>query len=206
MSAALVRRLKAVASRSDGTTLIEFAIVAPVLFTLIFGILEFSMALLTANLLEGGLREAARFGTTGAFAANPAARATSIVAIINKHGGGLINISTSDVDTQIYPNFQAIGQPEPFTDTPVLNGVYDPGEPFTDINCNTVWDADQGLAGLGAGGEVVLYTVTFAKPSITGLFDPIIGNGGNFLLGASIAIRNEPFDTLTPGCTPPVAP
>lgn len=58
------------ARRRPGTAVLEFAVVAPVLFMLAFGIIEFGRMVMVHQLLEGAVREGARLaildGTTAA--------------------------------------------------------------------------------------------------------------------------------------------
>lgn len=93
----------------------------------------------------------------------------------------------------VYDSFENIGQPEPFTDQEPMNGVYDQGEPFTDVNGNTTWDADMGAAGVGGPGEVVVYTVSYDWPLLTGMLHSWMGTDGKVPLRASVAVRNEPY-------------
>ena len=48
-----------------GSAVLQLAFALPVLATLVFGIFEVSGVLFATGLMEGGLREAARFGVTG---------------------------------------------------------------------------------------------------------------------------------------------
>jgi hypothetical protein len=201
MILAAARALSHFGRRSEGTAALEFAFVASTLVLLVVGTMEVSRIMFAISLLEGGLREAARFGITGQ-EQNQAARKQRIVDIILEHGAGVVKIDATNVQTQVYENFSAIGKPEDFVDTFIpLNNAYDVGEPYTDVNCNGQWDADQGRAGLGGGGEVVLYNVDYDLPLMTGLLAPLIGSAGTFRLGASVAVRNEPFFGGDPGCT-----
>jgi Flp pilus assembly protein TadG len=126
-------------SRS-GNTIVEFAIVVPVLLTLFIFLVEGSIQLLTAGVLQYGLREATRFGTTGQayppnMAANPpASRTVAITQIIAEFGLGLINQSLLSVTLTNYTAFTAVG-------TPAL-----------------------GSAGPGGPGAVVQYQVTYYQP------------------------------------------
>lgn len=47
-----------------GATLVEFAVVAPLLFLLLFGVIEFGRAIATYTAVTTAAREAARFATT----------------------------------------------------------------------------------------------------------------------------------------------
>lgn len=191
-----LRRLTRLWRRDEGTTALEFALVAPVLITTVVGIMEISMILIVSALIEGGLRDAARFGITG-YVPQGTTREDKIKSIIADATIGLVDMSKVEVQTLVYPSFADIGKPEPYTDTNG-NGQYDIGEPFTDINGNGQWDPDMGAAGLGGPGDVVLYKVRYKLPTLTLLLVPVIGgDDGKINLSASIAVRNEPYPTNT---------
>ena len=176
----------------------EFAFAAPILLMMVVGIMEISMIFFASTLLEGGLREAARFGITGS---NPkdGTREERIVEIINDHGAGLITVGVENVSILVYSDFDSIGEPEPYADENT-NGEYDVGEPFTDSNCNGQWDEDMGKSGAGRGGDVVLYRVEYEWPLLVGMLAPLIGNDGKVPLSASVAVRNEPYSESTATC------
>ncbi|HUT49091.1 MAG TPA: TadE/TadG family type IV pilus assembly protein [Alphaproteobacteria bacterium] len=177
-----------------GVAAVEFAIMAPVLILTVAGIMEVSMVLAVSSLLEGGLRDAARYGITGYVPAGTT-REDQIKAIIGDATIGLVDMNNANIQTLIYPSFGDIGQPEPYDDQNA-NGVYDIGEPFTDINSNGQWDPDMGAAGLGGPGEIVLYKITYDLGMMTPLLSPIMGGSdGKVTLRASIAVRNEPYPT-----------
>lgn len=52
--------------RERGATLVEFAVIAPLLFLLIFGVIEFSRAVSAYTTVWTGAREGARYATTSA--------------------------------------------------------------------------------------------------------------------------------------------
>ncbi len=183
--------LRDLAGGQAGTAALEFAFAVPVVLMLVTGTIEFALLSFSTALLEGGLREAARFGITG-LNANDGSREARIVELVNEHAAGLFTITTDDIETRVYQDFTDIGEPEPYTDTNG-NGEYDTGEPYTDVNCNGKWDPDMGAAGAGAGDEVVLYTVTHEHNTVTGFIDPLIASDGSISLQASVAVRNEPF-------------
>ncbi|MHA1535943.1 MAG: TadE/TadG family type IV pilus assembly protein [Alphaproteobacteria bacterium] len=186
--------------RNDGAAAVEFAFVAPVLLLTILGIMEVAMVLIVSTLIEGGLRDAARFGITG-FVPQGMTRAEQITSIISDATIGLVKLPDIDIQTLVYPSFSEVGQPEPYTDTNG-NGAYDIGEPFTDINVNGQWDADMGAAGVGGPGDIVLYKVKYNLPTMTPLLSTMLGGAdGKVQLSASIAVRNEPYPSSTGGGT-----
>jgi Flp pilus assembly protein TadG len=186
--------------RNDGVAAVEFAFVAPILFVTIVGIMEVAMVLIVSSLIEGGLRDAARFGITG-FVPQGMTREQQITTIIGDATVGLVKMSDIDIQTLVYPSFAQVGQPEPYTDTNG-NGAYDIGEPYTDINGNGQWDADMGLAGVGGPGDIVLYKVKYDLPMMTPLLSTVLGGAdGKIKLSASIAVRNEPYPSSSGGST-----
>lgn len=83
--------------KQDGVTAIEFALLAPVLFLLLFGIIEFSLVMFAASVVEGATANAARLSRTGAersVAGDPGERAKADSArlrqLILEKGGGLL--------------------------------------------------------------------------------------------------------------------
>ena len=176
----------------SGAAAVEFALVGPLFILTILGTMEIGMILSTEALMEGAVRDAARYGVTGQ---DEAERLSIIQDIIADRTIGLVNTDDAQIDVLTYGSFDVIGAPEPFVDGPPFNGVYDVGETYTDINGNSQWDPDQGLASAGQSGEVVLYRVTYDAPSLTGFLNHLIGGDDNVIqLVASIAVRNEPYD------------
>ena len=113
------KALKKLAHCQAGTAALEFALALPVVLMLVTGAIEFAIMSFTSALLEGGLRQAARYGITGSDPSS-GTREQEIVRIVNEHAAGLFTITTGDVDTKVYTDFASIGQPEPYTDE---NGV-----------------------------------------------------------------------------------
>jgi len=178
------------ADRRGGPS-VEFALILPVLLVLLLGIVETGRVLAATALLDGAVREAARRGITGAAGA---ADEAAIRTLVTARTAGLVDGDSATVSTLVYPRFTEIGLAEPFTDSAPLNGTWEEGEDFDDLNGNGAWDADRGRPGGGAPGEVVVYTVTTQLRTLTGFVDRLLAPSGSFTLSASIAVRNEPFD------------
>ena len=181
--------------RGFGT--IELAIALPVFLMAICGVIELGMMMLVTTLMEGGLREAARFGITG-YHPPGATRESYILDTIASNTIGLVDMGNAEVTYLIYPSFGDIGQPEPYTDVD-SSGSWEPGEPYVDINGNGAWDPDMGQAGLGGPGEVVLYTVAVDWGMLTPVVAPLVGEDGKIRMTASVAVRNEPWPTPAGG-------
>ena len=176
----------------EGASVVEFTMVAMPLILTLVGIIEVALILFVNVLLEGSLRDAARYGITG-YTTGGLDRAAMIRKIVKDRTAGLIKMDKLKIETLVYQNFSDIGKPEPFTDQPPFNQVYDNGEPFVDVNGNGKWDADMGAAGVGGPGAVVVYRLSYDWPLLTGLLTPLLGSNGYVHLSVSTAARNEPF-------------
>lgn len=188
----LLNRLRRLRRCRSGLTVLEFAIAAPVVFATVAGVLELALVMFVMTLSEGALREASRFSITG-FTPPGMTREERILEILGDHTIGLVDMGAASVTYKVYPSFNDIGKPEPFTDSAPANGTYDAGEAFQDINGNGQWDSDMGAAGLGGPGEIVLYTIEFDWELMTPLVSPFMGTNGKMTMKSSVAVKNEPF-------------
>ena len=173
-----------------GKAIVEFALVAPIFLGITLSIFEFSGIMFVQTLLEGGAREASRYGLTGQ-QPEGVSRDDMILQIVSENSYGIIDVDELEMETRVYDNFEEVGQPEPFTDENG-NDAYDEGELYTDVNGNNSWDDDMGAAGLGGPGEVVVYQMSYDWPIMIPLFQPFFGD--HVTLQANIAVRNEPFE------------
>nr|WP_298683470.1 TadE/TadG family type IV pilus assembly protein [uncultured Dongia sp.] len=186
-----------------GVAIVEFAIVFPVLLLMTFGAIEIGMIMATQSTLEGGLKEASRYGITGQ-APSDTTRIEKIRTILDKHALGLVDMSEATFIVKTYASFSQVGEMEPFNDTPGPTAGEDPdpchdghfdagciGETFTDVNGNGFWDAI-GEDSAGVGGEVVAYTVTVPWHIMTPFAGTLMSKTGTINLTATIVVRNEP--------------
>jgi Flp pilus assembly protein TadG len=187
----VIRRLVRLARGRRGVTAVEFALIAPVCFTLVCGFIDISMIMFISNVMEGGLREASRYAITGYTEAGKT-REERIAEIVKDHSYNLIKQEDITITYKVYPSFGDVGKPEPFVDQNA-NGQYDTGEPFTDINNNGQWDADMGKAGVGGPGDIVAYTVSYNWTLWTPLVKQLWPNNGIITMSATVAVRNEPY-------------
>ncbi|HMR32246.1 MAG TPA: pilus assembly protein [Geminicoccus sp.] len=169
----------------------DFAFIAPVFLLFVMGILEFSMLMVGETLLQSAVTDASRFGLTGRTLVGQT-REEVIADLVASRTFGLIDAERLEFETLVYPSFDSVGRPEPFTDQNG-NGEWEAGEPFVDTNGNGGWDSDMGAAGLGGPDDVVLYRVRYDWRMLTPMFRAIFPPSGVVPMEASLAIRNEPF-------------
>lgn len=194
-------------SRFDdrGVAIVEFALVMPILLLMTFGAIEIGMIMAVQSTLEGGLKEASRYGITGQTPSDTT-RIEKIRKLLEFHTLGLVKMSEATFSVKTYASFSGVGQPEPFVDSaegdpedpnPCHNNKYDPPstgcvETFTDLDGDGSWDADVGTDGAGMGGEVVSYSVEVPWHVMTPFVGPLMAPGGTIPLRATIVVRNEP--------------
>ncbi len=192
----------------EGANTIEVALAFPVFVLMLIGVIELAMLMFVQVAVEGGLREASRYGITGQEPGGGVSREQQIASIIKKHSQELVEIDASDVEMLVYEDFSSVGQPESYIDgdpndgPDFKDGVDEFVPSMHDKNGNGVWDSDQGDGSQGAGGSgaVVLYRVRFDWDWLTplpDLFDTLTHSSTSLQdkvqLEAAIAVQNEPW-------------
>jgi hypothetical protein len=172
-------------------TAVEFAFVAPIVFLFIFGIIEFGMVFMAANVLENASNTGTRIGKTG-FIDTSMSRIQTIRNSMHQRLSGFLDPAQIVITTHVYKSFGDIGKAEPYIDKNT-NNQYDAGEAFTDVNANGRWDRDMGSNGLGVAGEIVVYEISYPWQVMTPLLNLILDNGGIVTLSSHIVVRNEPY-------------
>ena len=152
------------------------------------------MIMFTSTVIESATNNTARLGKTG-YVAPGTSRQQEIINNVDAKTSGLLDPNKLTISTEVYSNFNNIGQPEPCISppTPPCPGVA--GVNFVDINGNGTWDADMGAAGLGNPGDVVVYKVSYPWKVVTPIVSAIIGS--TFTITARTVVRNEPYGTGT---------
>jgi Flp pilus assembly protein TadG len=160
-----------------GSAAVEFALVAPVFFALLFAIIETGLMFFASQILETVAQESARQIMTGQFQAagnnTPAAFITNVVC--NQYQP-VLNCNNISVDVE--------SDPSQFSNLniayPVTGGSFDP----TKLKFNP-----------GASCSVVTVTLYYQwQMFVTGLGYNISNLNGNIrLLSATAAFRDEPY-------------
>lgn len=192
------RTLRRIAGDDRGATIIEFAIIAPVMAMLMMGLGDLLHQIYAKAILNGEVQKAARDSAlqSGPDAASKLdSRVVNMVSSITKVTGQSCAANpaagTWCSTRKSYSTFSNVA-PEPFIDTN-KNGVRDPKECFTDINGNKQWDADPGISGQGGANDVTLYTVSVTYQRlfpVAGLF----GWSNTATISAQTLLKNQPYD------------
>jgi Flp pilus assembly protein TadG len=160
--------LRQVRRARHGQSLVEFAMVAPLFFLLVFGITDFGRLFFTQETLQHALREAGRYAVTGQHQqdpnnpATPLSRVQSIRNIAQQYAVGLLPDS-SNIDIKAYDS----------------QGHLDVAHPA------------------GLPGETVVVSLTTRLTLITpfiGQWFPQVSGKGVYTFTVSTSFKNEPFD------------
>jgi Flp pilus assembly protein TadG len=169
-----------------GATIIEFAIVAPVLLLLIMGLAELCYQAYVQAVLTGAMQKAGRDSTIEGASSTTATIDAAVMSQVHAAAPSATGTSTR----KSYAEFGYI-DPEPFTDTNG-DGVRETGECFTDINGNGTWDADPGVSGQGNASDAVVYTMTVSYPRLFPLAG-WLGWSGTAAISATTVLKNQPY-------------
>ncbi len=175
-----------------GATIVEFALVAPVMLLLIMGFMEVTYEAYVQSVLNGAIRKAGRDAGIQGGQLNWSAIDQTVMNQVNRVSGTAKIYSSVH---QSYSSFSKVSVPEPYTDSNG-NGKYDvASECFTDVNGNGVWDSDQGVASSqGNASDVAVYTLTIQYPRLFPLAQ-WIGWSSTVTMAGFTILKNQPYTT-----------
>jgi Flp pilus assembly protein TadG len=175
-----------------GVTIVEFALVVPVMLLLFMGLMEICYQGYVGSVLSGAVRKAGRDAGIQGGQQNWSAIDKAVMAQVNLVAKTAVIVTSTH---QSYASFTNVAVPEPFSDTNG-NGKYDSAsECFTDINGNGVWDTDQGVGGSqGGASDVAVYTLTIQYPRLFPLAR-MMGWSANEVLSSTTILKNQPYTT-----------
>lgn len=161
----------------SGANLVEFGLVAAPFFTMLIGLFEVCVIFIIMTTMEHGVAEAARNIRTGELQEAGGSAAT-FKAEVCKQTFGLLDCNNKlKVDVKQYDGFN-----DAKNDDPIKNGKVD--------------DSALGFQP-GEGGDIIVARVFYEWDIITPLISGPLANldGGKRLLQATVAFRNEPFES-----------
>jgi Flp pilus assembly protein TadG len=182
-----------------GATIIEFAIVAPVMIMMIMGFGDLLQRACAQAILDGAMQKAGRDS-----AIQGGANAAAAIDATVKDAVDVVTHNATYVTTRrAYTNFTAV-RPEVFTDADNDN-VHDPSECFFDVNSNRQWDEDPGSLGQGGADDATLYTMTVTYDRIFPIAG-FIGGAPTTSLTSRTVLKNQPFATQNAAVVTRVCP
>jgi hypothetical protein len=179
---ALARLLRADA----GVTIVEFAMVLPVLCMLLMGVFELGYRSYVSSVLQGALHEAARMATVGGVSV------AQIDAHVKQRLHAFAHDATITTSASSYFDYGDVGMPEKITSDTAPVGMYNPGDCFEDANGNGSYDLDRGRTGLGGADDVVRYSasITYRAMFPVGAF---LGWSDQTTVSSETMLRNQPY-------------
>lgn len=195
----MIRTARALARNQDGVSAVEFAMISPALFVVLFGLFDLAYNMYTTEMLQGAIQNAARDSTIEGASSNSAA----LDEVVTKAVHAVAPNATMTFTRTSYANFTDAARPEDYTDLD-SNGTCDNGEPYEDANGNGAWDAMGGKSGFGGARDAVLYSVTVNYKRAFPIASFIPGQTDDFTLVANTVLRNQPYGQQDTPPTPPV--
>jgi Flp pilus assembly protein TadG len=182
------RRLTLRALRGDtrGATIVEFALVVPVLAMLLLGTLDLGYRSYVTSIVQGALHEAARMATVGGVST------AQIQAHVESRLHEFSRNATITTTTRSYADFSGVKVPETITQDTVPLGTYNSGDCFQDANGNGTYDLDRGRSGMGGAEDVVYFEVSMTYPHIVPVAT-LLGWNNNVTITQNTVLRNQPY-------------
>ncbi|QZH75809.1 MAG: pilus assembly protein [Erythrobacter sp.] len=188
-----------------GSTIVEFAFVAPPLILILLAGFDFGHRSYATAVLQGALTDAAR----AASVQNPQFNGegdTLEERVQDAMTGQIAPVATPGYTLEVtqsnFYDFSGIGNPEKLVTDNDNDGVYDEedGDCFSDLNEDGEFDLDTGREGRGGSNDVVFYEATLTMEALVPLAN-LLGGSSEYVLRAETAVRNQPWGSQA---TPPV--
>lgn len=177
ISQALRKRLTRWRTDNNGSTAVEFALVAAPFFFLLFGLLEVALIFIVSTTMEHGLNEAIRQVRTGSFQQSGRNQAAFERDLCDELFGLLDCDNNLAIDVRTFANFSGSG----FQDGRGADGNF---------------SSENFQFNPGGRNEIVLARAYYKWNLITPVISAPLSNlsDGSMLLTAGVAFRNEPFN------------
>ena len=177
--------IRNIVSDQRGGSIVEFALIAPVLLLTLFGMFDIGHAMYTKALLQGAIDNAARDSTIQG--TTSLALDTQVKNVVKQIVPGATPVFTRTY----YTDFSDVSQPEEFIDAN-SNSTCDTGESYEDANGNGAWDSSRSRTGRGGARDAVVYKVTVTYPRLFPVAS-FIGQSNNTTMTAVAVLRNQPY-------------
>jgi Flp pilus assembly protein TadG len=178
--------LRALHGDSKGATIVEFALILPVLCMMLLGTLDLGYRAYVASIVQGALHDAARMATVGGVTT------AQIQTFVQNRLQSFSRNATITTTARSYSDYSGVKVAETITNDTVPLGTYNPGDCFADANGNGTYDTDRGRSGTGGSEDVVYFEVTMTYPHIVPVAR-LFGWSGNITTTQNTVLRNQPF-------------
>jgi TadE-like protein len=169
-----------------GATIVEFAMVLPILCMLLLGMLDLGYRSYAASMVQGALHDAARMATVGSYSL------AQIDARVKARLANFSSNSTVTTSTTSYYDFAGVTQPELIVGDTAPMGSYNSGDCFEDANGNNTYNTDRGRDSTGGADDIVRYQVSITFQRIVPL-GGFLGWSNSQTITQNTVLRNQPF-------------
>jgi len=189
----VIRLLRRLRRDRGGATIIEFALITPLLLTVILGFCEVAYQAYVQTVLTGAMQRAGRNST---IQGNGSTNATDAIdAVVIGRVKSVAKIVAWKPTRKSYAQFGQIA-PEPFEDNNTNNKFDAASECFTDVNGNKKWDTDHGTSGQGSANDVVFYQMDVTYQRLLPV-SRLIGLAQQVPITATTILKNQPWQNQT---------
>lgn len=186
--------LRGLGRDQSGATIVEFAMILPVMCILMLGVLDLGYRSYVTSIVQGALHEAARMATVGGVTT------AQIETHVQNRLREFSHEAVIDTETRSYSDFNNVNVPEAITQDTAPLGAYNPGDCYADANNNSTYDLDRGKGGLGGAEDVVHFEVTMTYPRIVPIGN-FLGWSDDIEIVQNTVLRNQPFAGRNTGVT-----
>jgi Flp pilus assembly protein TadG len=178
--------LRALGRDSKGATIVEFALILPVLCLMLLGTFDLGYRSYVSSVVQGTLHDAARMATVGGVTT------AQIQTMVQNRLQAFSRNATITTTARSYSDYSGVKVAETITQDTAPVGSYNPGDCFEDSNGNGSYDTDRGRSGTGGSEDVVYFEVTMTYPHIVPVAR-LFGWSGNVTTTQNTVLRNQPF-------------
>lgn len=186
--------LRGLARDQSGATIVEFAMLLPVMCILIMGVLDLGYRSYVTSIVQGSLHEAARMATVGGVTT------AEIETHVRDRLRDFSHEAEIETETKSYSDFNGVNVPEAITQDTAPLGSYNAGDCYADANNNSTYDLDRGKGGLGGAEDVVHFEVRMTYPRIVPI-GSFLGWSDDIEIVQNTVLRNQPFAGRNTGVT-----
>lgn len=183
--------MRKVHSDQSGATIIEFALVAPIFFLLLLGIIEFGMIGFSQVAIESAVSATAREASLGKSVGGD--RVQYVRQHIRTKLRGLINVDQLVISASTVVGGGAVEPDVCLSSPPRIGGPCPPPLLWEDGNRNGVYDETVPVTSLGGAGDIVEVRVYYPWKIQLPFLNKFFGENGIFMMSSSTIVKNEPF-------------
>lgn len=181
------RFLQALTRSDRGATLIEFAMILPVLSVMLLGMFDIGYRAYVASIVQGALHEAARMATVGSVPMS------TIENHVSRRLREFSHDAEIEIETDSYSDFTGVAVAEPLVEDADNDGQYDQAtDCYRDINGSGKFSRDMGRDGMGGAEDVVRFQVTMTYPRLFPMAS-LMGWSDDVTITQNTVLRNQPY-------------